>query len=172
MKKFNRWKNKGIARLSSSFPTFAKYLIASYAPLKSIDIPWTPFVKPLSESKIALVTTAGIHHNHQKPFNMDDPTGDPTFRIIEKETIEKDYVITHDYYDHRDADKDLNVVFPITRLKELTTSGIIGSVANRHYSFMGHITDTHLEKLINNTAPAVAARFAEDRVDAVLLTPG
>lgn len=172
MKKLNRLKNQGIARLSSSFPAFAKHLIASYSPIESADIPWTPVTKPLSASKIALVTTAGIHHGHQKPFNMSDPTGDPTFRIIDTETIEEDYMITHDYYDHRDADIDLNIIFPVTRLKEMAAAGIIGSVAERHFSFMGHITDSHIEKLIEKSAPEVAAGFLQDHVDVVLLTPG
>ena len=171
MKKFNRWKNKGIARLSSSFQKFAKYLIASYAPFKSIDIPWAQLVKPLSSLKIALVTTAGIHHQYQKPFDMHDPSGDPSFRKIDPKTIEKDFKITHDYYDHRDADKDLNIVFPVTRLKEMAAAGIIGSVAEQHYSFMGHITGSHIEELIEKSAPETAASFLHNHVDAVLLTP-
>ena len=135
MKNINRIKNKFIARLASSFPALAKHLIASYTPLESADIPWMPVKKKLSKSKIALVTTAGIHHGYQKPFNMDDPTGDASFRIIDTKTIERDYVITHDYYDHRDADKDLNIIFPLTRLKEMAGVRIIGSVAKQHFSF-------------------------------------
>lgn len=172
MKNINRIKNKFIARLASSFPVLAKHLIASYTPLESADIPWMPVKKKLSKSKIALVTTAGIHHDYQKPFNMDDPTGDASFRIIDTETIERDYVITHDYYDHRDADKDLNIIFPLTRLKEMAGVRIIGSVAKQHFSFMGHITGSHLDELIKKNAPKVADSFMQDHVDAVLLTPG
>ena len=172
MKKLIRLKNKFIARLAYSNPAFAEFLTASYTPQKSKDIPWTPIKKPLTESKIALVTTAGIHHGYQKPFNMQDPTGDSTYRMIDTETIAQDYLITHDYYDHRDADKDLNIVFPVARLKEMAADGIVGSVAGHHVSFMGHIKDAHLESLIEKYAPEVAARFVQDHVDAVLLTPG
>lgn len=172
MKNLNRLKNKSIARLVNLFPGFEKQLIASYTPWESKDIPWMPIKKPLAESKIALVTTAGVHHNYQKPFNMNDPTGDPTYRIIQANSIEEDYVITHDYYDHRDADKDLNVIFPITRLKEMVAAGIIGSVARHHFSFMGHITGSHIYDLIDNKAREIADSFAEDHVDTVLLTPG
>ena len=80
MKKLIRLKNKFIARLAYSIPAFAEFLTASYTPQKSRDIPWTPIKKPLAESKIALVTTAGVHHGHQKPFNMQDSTGDSTYR--------------------------------------------------------------------------------------------
>jgi D-proline reductase (dithiol) PrdB len=157
---------------SSYSPAFSKQLISSYAPLEFIDIPWTRVTKPLSALKIALVTTAGIHHRHQKPFDMHDASGDPTFRRIDTKTIEEDFRITHDYYDHRDADKDLNIVFPVTRLKEMAAAGIIGSVAERHYSFMGHITNSHIEELIEKSAPETAASFLHHHVDAVLLTPG
>ena len=86
--------------------------------------------------------------------------------------IEEDYVITHDYYDHRDAEKDLNIVFPVTRLKEMAADRIVGSAADHHVSFMGHIKGGHLETLLEKYAPEVAARFVQDRVDAVFLTPG
>lgn len=172
MKIFKRLKNKCISRVSSSFPALAKHLTASYIPLEFTDTPWTQVTKPLSASKIAVVTTAGIHHQYQKPFNMGDPAGDPTFRMIDTKTIEKDYTITHDYYDHRDADKDLNIVFPVTRLKEMAAAGIIGSVAERHFSFMGHIIGPYIKELIQKSAPEIAVGFVKDHVDAVLLTPG
>ena len=81
-------------------------------------------------------------------------------------------MITHDYYDHSDADRDINIVFPIQRLQEFEKEGVIGRMANIHYSFMGHITDRHILTLISSTAPEVARRLMEDNVDAVLLTPG
>jgi D-proline reductase (dithiol) PrdB len=172
MKKINQLKNRGIARLAGLIPVFAKLVTASYTPPESEDVPWTPVKKPLAESKIALVTTAGIHHVGQKPFNMDDPAGDPTYRMIDTKTIAEDYVITHDYYDHRDADKDLNIIFPVTRLKEMAVKGIVGGIAGHHFSFMGHIKGAHLNSLREKYAPEVAARFIQDHVDAVLLTPG
>lgn len=172
MKNFNRLKNRCIARLANSVPAFAKLLTASYTSLKSQDIPWTAIKKPLHESKIALVTTAGVHHSGQKPFNMKDSAGDSTYRLIDAETIAEDYLITHDYYDHRDADRDLNVVFPITRLQEMAAAGIVGGVARYHAGFMGHIRDAQLESLMEIYAPEIAGRFVQDHVDAVLLTPG
>ena len=172
MKKLNQFTNRSIARLANSIPAFAELLTASYTPPEAKDIPWAHIKKPLAESKIALLTTAGVHHTHQEPFNMSDPNGDPTYRIIDTQTIEEDYLITHDYYDHRDADKDLNIVFPVTRLKEMAAEGIVGSVARHHFSFMGHIKGSHLNTLLETYAPQVATRLIKDQVDAVLLTPG
>ena len=172
MSVFTRFKNRLISIASSYSAALSKQLISSYAPRECIDIPWTQLTKPLSALNIALVTTTGIHHRYQKPFDMHDPSGDPSFRKIDPKTIEKDFKITHDYYDHRDADKDLNIVFPVTRLKEMAAAGIIGSVAERHYSFMGHITGSHIEELIEKSALETAASFLHNHVDAVLLTPG
>lgn len=103
---------------------------------------------------------------------MEDPQGDPTYRIIDRDTIASDYTITHDYYDHRDADRDLNIVFPIQRLAEMQAAGVIGGVASKHYSFMGHILGHHIYRLIREQVPQVAAMLCQDQVDAVLLIPG
>ena len=168
----HRLKNKLIARAASLFPFMADKLTAAYTPWESEDIPWTPIKKPPAESTIALVTTAGVHHRHQHPFDMADPLGDPTFRILERDKISADYTITHDYYDHRNADKDLNIVLPLDRLKEMCAAGVIGAVADKHYSFMGHIDGRHIATLIQNQGPAAAAMLAADGVDAVVLTPG
>jgi D-proline reductase (dithiol) PrdB len=103
---------------------------------------------------------------------MNDPDGDPTFREIDIQRPLYDLMITHDYYDHADADRDINIVFPIERLREFETEGIIGRVADTHYSFMGHIDGRHIKTLINEYAPEVAQRVKADNVDVVLFTPG
>ena len=136
------------------------------------DVPWTPLCKPLAESRVALVTTAGVHHKSEVPFDMVDPEGDPTFRVIDVSRPITDLVITHDYYDHSDADKDINIIFPIQRLREFESDGLIGEVAKTHYGFMGHIVGRHIQTLINKTAPQVARRLRNDAVDIVFLTPG
>ncbi|WP_303721030.1 hypothetical protein [Malonomonas rubra] len=66
-------------------------------------MPWTTTLKPLSEAKLAIVTTSGIHHGDQRPFDMLDKNGDPSYRKLNGETLFDDYKITHDYYDHTDA---------------------------------------------------------------------
>ena len=51
------------------------------------ETPWTPLTKPLSECKVALVSSAGIHLKTDETFDYDrerrQPTwGDPTHREI------------------------------------------------------------------------------------------
>lgn len=163
--------HQGIARLAAYWPYLTNKLTASFNPLELDEIPWAEVTVPLNRSKIAIVTTAGIHHRSQQGFNMTDSKGDPSFRVLNTDSIENDYTITHDYYDHRDAEKDLNVVFPITRLKEMVTGGSIGVVSKFHYSFMGHILAPYIDMLVAETGPRVAAMLKKDRVDTVLLTP-
>ncbi len=169
---FSRFKNQFIAKVITRFPSLAERFTASYEPWKSTDVPWTPVTKALATSTVALVTTAGVHHRDQEPFDMKDHDGDPSFRVIDFRKPLSSLMITHDYYDHTDADKDINIVFPITRLKEFAQEGRIGQVADLHYGFMGHIIGRHIPTLIFKTASEVAGRLKKAHVDIVLLTPG
>jgi len=167
-----RLKNRFISKVITRFPSLAKRFVESYEPWKSLDVPWTPVAKPLTASTIAVVTTAGVHHRDQEPFNMTDRDGDPSFRTIDLRKPITSLMITHDYYDHADADKDINIVFPVERLKEFEQEGLIGHLADKHYGFMGHIIGRHIPTLINTTAREVARQLKNDKVDIVLLTPG
>ena len=167
-----RFKNRFIAKIIGFFPSVEKIFTASYKPLESKDVPWTAVRKPLRNCKIAVVTTAGVHHKDQVPFNMKDPNGDPSFRVIDAKRPLTDLMITHDYYDHADADRDINIVFPAERLREFEREKIIGGFAERHYGFMGHILGPHISTLMNETAREVARKLKKDRIDIVLLTPG
>ncbi len=166
-----RMLHRGLSFLAARIPALADRFVDAFDPLEFKETPWTPFRGPMQERKIAVVTTAGIHHRGQAPFDMHDADGDPTFRVLDAGTIEKDYAVTHDYYDHGDVRRDLNVVFPLARLREMQKAGCIGEVAGRHISFMGHIDGPHVWTLIGKTAPSAAALLARDGVDAVLLTP-
>jgi len=167
-----RLKNRAFAKVFTLFPDLAKRLIEAYRPWESEDIPWTPVEKSLDESTFAIVTTAGVHRRDQVPFNMHDKNGDPSYREIDGNVLIKDLMITHDYYDHSDADKDINIVFPIERLREFASEGIISKVAGTHYSFMGHILGPHVYSLMKIYAPDIAARLKSQKVDYVLMTPG
>lgn len=170
---FSRLKNRGLAALATAFPSIGERFAAGYhAERQDGGVPWAPVRKPLAGSTVALVTTAGVHHRTQQPYDMHDPDGDPSFRELDFGLPLDSLMITHDYYDHTDADRDLNVVLPVERLRELAAAGEIGALARLGYGFMGHITGGHLETLKARTAPEVAERLRKARVDAVLLAPG
>lgn len=166
-----RLQNQVFALLFSRFPSLTerwlkKQQLDDYGPP-----PWTPLVKPIAQCRVAVVTTAGVHCRTDAPFDMGDKDGDPTYRVIPRDVAREALCITHDYYDHRDADKDSNIVFPLDRLWEFAREGVIGEVAPFHYSFMGHIDGRHVARLLTATAPEVARRLKREQVDAVLLTP-
>lgn len=169
---WSRTKNKLISKLITRFPSLAKRFTEAYAPWESQDVPWTPFRATLSACRIAVVTTAGVHHRDQAPFSMTDSNGDPSYRTIDLTRPLSSLMITHDYYDHADADRDVNIVLPKERLREFADRGLIGALADKAYSFMGHITGPHIITLLESTATEVARNLVADGVDAVLLTPG
>jgi D-proline reductase (dithiol) PrdB len=139
--------------------------------VESRSVPWTPLRIAMRDAVVALVTTAGVHLKSDPPFDMSDPDGDPTFRVVPVDAPRADITITHKYYDHSAADRDLNVVLPLDRLQELAEAGRVGGVAPRMYSLMGHVDGDHVRTLMHTTAPAVARRLRDDGAQAVVLTP-
>jgi D-proline reductase (dithiol) PrdB len=92
-------------------------------------------------------------------------------RIGSSPATPAEITITHNYYDHTDADRDLNVVFPLDHLRDLAARGVIGGVAPRYFGFMGHIDGPLIPVLTGQSAPDVAAKLRVDRVDFAILTP-
>lgn len=133
------------------------------------DAPWASFDKPYSESRIALISSAGVHLKSDGPFDMEDRDGDPTFRMVPGDVESGDLTVSHSHYNTADALKDINVVFPIDRLREMVRRELIGSVAPRNFGFMGFIPK--VEPLLKKYAPQVAGMLKEDQVDAVVLAP-
>ncbi|MBC8242038.1 MAG: hypothetical protein H8E30_16405, partial [Alphaproteobacteria bacterium] len=80
------------------------------------------------------------------------------------------YQIHDSYYNHADADRDLNCLFPVDRLGELAAAGEIGAVAARHWSgFMGRTYNR--SKVIEDSAPALVAELQADGVDLLIAIP-
>jgi D-proline reductase (dithiol) PrdB len=92
-------------------------------------VPFTPFDGELAKSTVALVTAGGVHLKDQDGFNIADELGDLTYRIIPEGVNAADLMVTHHHYDHNDADKDINVVFPIEVLRDLQQQGFILGIA-------------------------------------------
>jgi len=129
--------------------------------------PWTPFKKPLNESSIALISSAGIFRDDQEPF---DPwaVNDLSFREIPVDTPFERLKLRHNYFDHRDALKDLNCVFPVHRLKELEKSGFIGRLVPKAVTLgMGRLYKR--TALQNETVPKIVGVLKEQGADAALL---
>ena len=80
-------------------------------------------------------------------------------------------MVTHHHYDHADADRDINVVFPIDVLRDLTAGRFIGGVARKHVGYMGYTMQ--LKAMYEGTAREIAGEIDKSSgADAVLLTGG
>lgn len=135
------------------------------------ETPWTPLSRPVRECRLALVTTGGIHLRGDRAFDMQDPEGDPTFRLIPIDAAPEALEITDIYYDHRDADRDPNLVLPLAPLHAALREGWIGSAAPEAISLMGHILGRRLEALRGQTAPEIARRLLSAGARIALLVP-
>lgn len=136
---------------------------------KNDFIPLAKLQKPLSEARLCFVSTAGVQTKDSMPFDTVHPIGDYTFRRVPSDSKTPDLEIHQLKYPTVGAMRDLNVIFPIERLQELTNEKIIGGLTENFYSFIGYNMDAALleQTLAENIAGAVAA----EKPDAVLMSP-
>jgi D-proline reductase (dithiol) PrdB len=120
---------------------------------------------PLAERRAAIVSSAGLLVRGGMPFRGRDPD----YHAIPPGAHPRDLLISHVSinFDRAGFQEDWNVVFPIDRIRELAAEGVIGSVADTHYSFMGAAEPD----LVEPHARELAGHLKRDNVDAVLLAP-
>jgi D-proline reductase (dithiol) PrdB len=127
-----------------------------------------PFVsgKPLAERRVCLITTAGLHMRDQSAWQ----SGDADYRVFPGDIDPNELVMGHVSvnFDRTGFQQDVNVVFPIQRLRELAREGEIGSVANFHFSMMGA---TAQPDVLEPSVRELAGLLRGDGVDAVVLLP-
>lgn len=159
-----------MAKLSDLKLTYRLFMQAY--PYRRVD--WRPgarLEKPLSQARIAVVTTAAFYRPDQERFDETLRGGDWSYRELTLDTDLPTLGIAHksDAFDHSGIERDKNLALPLDRLRELASQNSISQPSHRHFSFMGSITAPG--RLIENSAPEVAAKLRDDAVDAVLLTP-
>src|SRR5271168_2195519 len=134
-------------------------------PCPSFDT--TPFVAgpPLSERRVAIVSSAALIHRGDQPF----PFESGEYRAVPSDWSNGDILVSHVSinFDRAGYQRDLNVVYPIDRLRELAAEGVIGSVAATHYTVMGSTDPAAMVE----AADGIAAALLADGCDAVVLTP-
>ena len=153
-----------MVRLTDLHPDDRANLIGKQLP--RFDPPAYVPAPPLARSRVALVTTAGLHLRGDRVFDM----ASAEYRAIGRETAGGDLVMSHTSvnFDRSGFSEDVNVVFPIDRFRELESSGAVGSMADVHYSFMG----AYLEPAdYAPSARELATLLRGDGVDSVFLTP-
>jgi D-proline reductase (dithiol) PrdB len=132
----------------------------------------TPFRrlgKPLAACTVTLLTSGGISQCAAAPW-IAEARNDHRLDAIPKDAPTDDFQIHDAYYDHTDAERDLNCQFPLDRLRELAAEGVIGRMADRVWSgFMGRIYDR--TRVLQESAPAFARSLLADEVDLLIAVP-
>jgi len=132
------------------------------------DIPFTALTKPLSESRVTIVSTSDVaikptegkkaeHHLVGNAYSI--PTDTPLAQLYSKQEHYDKYAT------HLD---DVNSYFPVTRLQEKVEQGRLQSIAPRCH---GVYTAYSQKKTIEVDAPEILRRCREDEVDIAVLTP-
>jgi D-proline reductase (dithiol) PrdB len=155
----------------SEFSLSVRLFLKTYRWRQIDPVPWTPLGKPLGQCRLALVTSAGFVLSGQPPFDNSVKGGDWSFREIPSQVEPGRLVDFHrsESFDHAGMIADPNLAFPFQRVRELAERGRIGSVNDRHLSFMGSITAPG--RLVQESAPEAGRLLAADEVDVALLVP-
>ena len=148
-----------------------RMFLRAYRWRRTDPVPWTALQKPLAESRLALISSAGFIAPGQEPFDASVRGGDPSFREIPRDVEAARLMNTHrsESFDHEPVEADPNLAFPLDRLRELVDRGRLGELNARHLSFMGSLTA--VGRFVRETAPAAVERLVEDQVDVALLVP-
>jgi len=127
----------------------------------------TPFVESPGpgERRVAMISKAGLHRRGDRPFSL----GSDDYRVIPGDAKANDLIMSHisTNFDRTGFQQDLNVIFPIDRLREIAECGEIGGVADFHYSFMGATEPEKMELVVAQ----LTSLLKKDDVNVVLLAP-
>lgn len=134
------------------------------------DAPWTPLAKPVAQSTAAVVTTGGLYRPGVDPaFDGEALEGDWGVRALPRDVDLSRLAIAHLHFAHEVAEADMNTIFPLARLAELEAAGVIGRLAQTHYSTMGYVT--RAADVASETAPRIAEQMTAEGVDVALVIP-
>lgn len=137
---------------------------------KDAFVPPASLAKPLSQSRLALISSCGVHLKSDVPLDVCHPFGDFRFLRVPSNARHADLIIHQLKYPHDDADLDINVIFPIERLQELCAEGVLGGLTENFFSFIGYNMDPG--KFERTVAADIAEAVVEkEHADCALLAP-
>ena len=127
---------------------------------------WCQITKPVSESTVALLSSAALRLANQGPFT---PREDWSYRRVPSDPAAGEIIIDHHSGIGRVPKQDPEIVFPRTALAELAKNRTVGALAPCHFSFMGGLRDH--ARIENELAPALANDLKQAQIDLALLVP-
>ena len=145
----------------------APYMWAHYA-----EVPFRPLAKPLSQSRVTIITTAAPY----QPDKGDQGPGASYNAAAKFYTVysgdtaqDHDLRISHIAIDRKHTTaEDSAAYFPLTELRQRAASGRIGAIAPR---FHGAPTNRSHRVTLEVDCPEIVARCKADGVDVAILVP-
>jgi D-proline reductase (dithiol) PrdB len=158
-------------------PRSFRPLYEGRGPFPGEDQPvWAPFEKRLAESRLALLTSAGLYLKQSQPaFDLEHEQthpnwGDPTWRTIPSAAAAADIGVAHLHINDEDLLADPEIALPMHLLGQLASEGVIGSTVADHLAVMG-FQDRRLADWRHTTAPELVARLRDQAADGLILAP-
>lgn len=140
---------------------------------RTADIPifefeQTSFVRPpaLEQATVAIVTTAGLQRAYEEGWKH----GDERYRVFSSDEGNLRCGHLSPNFDRTGMVADLNVVYPLDRLRKMADEGVIGGVSPKHVSFMGALDET-MTTVRLESGPAAAQELLDAGADVAILTP-
>ena len=137
---------------------------------------WAPFDKRLGESRIGLLTSAGLYLKATQPsFDLEQERarpewGDPSWRPIPAGAGASDIAMAHLHINDEDVLADPEIALPARVLEQLAADRVIGSAAAEHISVMGY-QERSLQGWRDKSAGEVIAHLRSQGVDGLILAP-
>lgn len=147
------------------------------------DGPFTPLSKPVSEARLALLTSSGhfVDGQDPRPFGVENMSQEeavqrivsflrtaPELSEIPLDTPPERLRVRHPGYDIRGSQADPNVSFPLYQLLSLAEDGVIGGLVDPAYSFVGAAAQT---PLLREQGPQWVQRIQRQGADGAILVP-
>ena len=148
-----------------------RYSALGYRPYEwfHADAPpaFTPLAKPVAESRLGVLTTAGAYVAGQVAYYYKDDT---SVRRIPKDTPVERLRFSHLTENYlEDPRKDPNCIFPVEPLRAAQAEGPVGEVAPELLSCMGAVYSKR--RVAEELIPRVETHFRQQQADLALLVP-
>lgn len=128
---------------------------------------FTKVSKPLADSRLGMISTAGTYIQGQVAYYYQDDTG---IRTIGNDTPVGKIRFSHITENYlAEARKDPGTVFPLESLQVLQSEGVIGELAENYYACMGGIYSQN--RVRQELIPNLQAVIQEQALDLLLLVP-
>ena len=136
------------------------------------EVPFCPLDKPLNESRVALVTTAGPYkpdageQGARAPYNA----AAKFYQVYSYPSDQDQFLgISHLGYDRvYSSAEDVNAFFPLTALRQAAAQGRIGEVGPRYY---GAPTNRSQATTVQQDCDDILRMMQQDEVDLAILVP-